>query len=654
MHTGLRSVGLRARILASLCVALASATALAGPLNPPDGPIESTGRPLDRIEPRVCINDLPGSPIATHVITAPGQYFFSADVQGEPGKHGILIESPGDVSIDLNGFALRGAPDSESGVRYGGGGGRVAIFANPPTRPPGSQAMITNFGGPGISCDGASSLTCADLHIRACGGDGVLCGTTEHFLCDNLDIDSCGGAALRSLHATKIVHRDIAARNCLLGGIHVGHGGGGAGGMIRVSMSACVVDSCGGNGAMIECPEDGFDVDVSSCSFGRCVGHGLCLNAAAAPASGLGAGKVSMNDISCVGNGGNGIDVGRGPGSPITCSCTHLICAGNAGDGMYYKVYQPGQPQYGNICFISSSDFSNNGGSGLRSENPIYVEKGTTGGNALYGVRVSGTDPLRLMGHMVGCVSTSNGAACMSCGPGRFAHVDCSISDGLGDGIELTDGCLLLTNTSVNRCAGNGVTVSGSLNVQGGAIRRNGGYGVLCYSGTCSVRDLVCELNGADAASGTAGGGALFVDCPSVGIERCEFSNNTGDGVKCSSTVGPIKWMAPECMARNNTGNGFDLSDCVGFEMVDCIATGNGGFGIMGRGTVATGRIERCSATGNGGGIALAGTGCLVVGNACSSGPLGAYNVGQGNVFGPVIDAAGVATSCNPRANVVY
>jgi hypothetical protein len=600
----------------------------------------------------VCINDLPGSPDASHLITSPGHYYLASSVKGQPGLNGIAVDAPGMVIIDLNGFALTGGPGTLDGIRIN----NATVVTKVIVRgwdPKEKHGIIQDWGGAAVSATGIEELTCSGFQIRACGS-GVVCGQTQHFLCSSLDIEGCPGSAIESTQCPRVVHRDISARNCLAGGIRVGHGGGGAGGMVRVSLSACVVDSCGGDGALIECPEDGFDVDVSGCSFGRCVGHGLSLNAAAAPASGLGAGKVSMSDLSCVGNGGNGIDVGRSPGSPIACSCTHLRCIGNAGDGMYYKVYQPGQPEYGNICFISSSDFSNNGGSGLRSENPIYVEKGTTGSNALYGVRVSGTDPLRLMGHMVGCVSTSNGAACMSCGPGRFAHVDCSISDGLGDGIELTDGCLLLTNTSINRCAGNGITVSGSLNVQGGAIRRSGGYGMLCYSGTCSVRDLMCELNGADAASGTPGGGALFVDCPSVGLERCEFSNNTGDGVKCSSTVGPIKWMAPECLARNNSGNGFDLSDCVGFEMVDCIATGNGGFGIIGRGTVATGRIERCSATGNGGGIALAGTGCLVVSNSCSSGPLGAYSVAQGNTMGPIIDSAGVAQSCNPRANVQY
>lgn len=658
MTFGMRIGGPMARCVASLLLAACASAALAGPLNPPAGPVAPTGRSLDRIEPRVCLNDLPGSPVATHVITAPGQYFLSADVQGEEGKHGILIESPGDVSIDLNGFALRGAPDSQSGVHYsgGGGGGRVAIFSNPPKRPPASQAMITNFGGPGISCDGASSLTCSGLHIRSCGGDGVYCGSTSHVVCEDLDIEACGAYAVRSLHATNIVHRDIAARICLQGGIHAGHGGGGGGGAVYVyvRLSSCAIASCGGNGATIECPEDGFDVDVSSSSFGGCSSHGLCINAAAAPGGGLGTGKVSMSDLSCVRNGGNGVDVGRSPGSPITCRCDHLICVGNSGDGMYFRMTQPGQPQYGNICFVANSDFSSNGGSGLRSENPLYAEKTTTGSNALYGVRVSGTDPLALMGHMVSCVSTANGAACMSCGPGRFANVDCTISDGLSDGIELTDGCLLLTNTTVNRCAGNGLTVSGSLNVQGGSLRRNGGYGVVCYNGTCSASELVCELNGADAASGTPGGGALFVDCPSIGLERCEFSNNNGDGVKCSSTVGPIKWMSPECMARNNTGSGFDLANCVGFELVGCVATGNGSFGITGRGTVATGRIERCSATGNGGGISLAGTGCLVVNNSASSGPLGAIVVGQGNVVGPIIDVAGVATSCNPRANVVY
>lgn len=198
---------------------------------------------------------------------------------------------------------------------------------------------------------------------------------------------------------------------------------------------------------------------------------------------------------------------------------------------------------------------------------------------------------------------------------------------------------------SVSR-GGNGLTVSGTPNISSSNFRRNGGTGVHCSDGTCVADNMVCEYNG-------GGGGALFVGCSTVTLSRCVFNDNTGDGVACSSGVGPVRWMAPECTSSRNTDDGFDLSDCSGAQLVECIASGNGVAGFGFRGTMSTGSIERCSATGDSCGFLVAGQGNLVVGNSASDGPLGALVIDPGNVAGPVIDAAGGATSCNPRANVL-
>lgn len=53
---------------AAALLALMSA-APAGDLDPPSGPIGSTIKPLDQVEPRLCINDLPGSQEAVHLMT---------------------------------------------------------------------------------------------------------------------------------------------------------------------------------------------------------------------------------------------------------------------------------------------------------------------------------------------------------------------------------------------------------------------------------------------------------------------------------------------------------------------------------------------------------------------------------------------------------
>ncbi len=79
-------------------VAALAHVAKAGPLNPPAGPISSSGKTLKEVEPRTALTPVPGQPID---IPGPGSYYLTADA-----NNGIRIFTS-DVSIDLNGFAVR-------------------------------------------------------------------------------------------------------------------------------------------------------------------------------------------------------------------------------------------------------------------------------------------------------------------------------------------------------------------------------------------------------------------------------------------------------------------------------------------------------------------------------------------------------------------
>ncbi len=60
-------------------------------------------------DPRTAIDSLP------YVINHPGSYVLTADLEGTAGSDGILVNSM-DVTIDLNGFTLRGVPGSLNGI----------------------------------------------------------------------------------------------------------------------------------------------------------------------------------------------------------------------------------------------------------------------------------------------------------------------------------------------------------------------------------------------------------------------------------------------------------------------------------------------------------------------------------------------------------
>lgn len=92
----------------------------AGPLSPPPGGISSTMKTLTEVEPRIAINtaNTPGDNDATpslYKITHPGSYYLTGDITGVPSWIGIEIVSAG-VTIDLNGFEVRGAPGSVDGI----------------------------------------------------------------------------------------------------------------------------------------------------------------------------------------------------------------------------------------------------------------------------------------------------------------------------------------------------------------------------------------------------------------------------------------------------------------------------------------------------------------------------------------------------------
>lgn len=111
-----RSVRLARAAFAVLGFAAAGA-ASAGPLNPPAGPVAPTHKTLSEVEPRTPITSAttPGDATATYRIVEPGSYYLTGNLQGEPGKHGIMILATG-VTLDLNGFTLAGQTGTLDGV----------------------------------------------------------------------------------------------------------------------------------------------------------------------------------------------------------------------------------------------------------------------------------------------------------------------------------------------------------------------------------------------------------------------------------------------------------------------------------------------------------------------------------------------------------
>lgn len=106
------STGLSLMILAAV-----STVAMAGPLNPPMGPITATMKTLAEVEPRTAINstNTPGDTTAMFIISQPGSYYLTGDVNAAASKSGIVVLAS-NVTIDLNGFTIKGVTGSLYGV----------------------------------------------------------------------------------------------------------------------------------------------------------------------------------------------------------------------------------------------------------------------------------------------------------------------------------------------------------------------------------------------------------------------------------------------------------------------------------------------------------------------------------------------------------
>jgi parallel beta-helix repeat protein len=130
-----------------------------GSLTPPGAPAP-TMKSLDQIEPRTPILSVP------YTISAPGAYYLLTNVVSSGGNSKGVIISSGNVTVDLNGFAMIGTASSGEAVYFTGG------FTNVTVR----NGIITGWGAGGVSANAGSprNVVLERLMISGNAGFGVL------------------------------------------------------------------------------------------------------------------------------------------------------------------------------------------------------------------------------------------------------------------------------------------------------------------------------------------------------------------------------------------------------------------------------------------------------------------------------------------------
>ncbi|MBS0657741.1 MAG: hypothetical protein JSR82_05770 [Verrucomicrobia bacterium] len=131
-------------------------------------------------EPRVAVSALncPGDAQHAFIVRRPGSYYLAENLTVQAGQHGILIAAD-DVSLDLNGFALRGA-------NVGGN----AIVSDTPRRGARVQrGSIVDWLGAAVLLNGKGTSV-AEIKVLDCRGGIVLdeFGSTRISRCEVRDL----------------------------------------------------------------------------------------------------------------------------------------------------------------------------------------------------------------------------------------------------------------------------------------------------------------------------------------------------------------------------------------------------------------------------------------------------------------------------------
>lgn len=178
------------------------------PAQPPAGPIA----PTDRIRLHKDTITLP------FVIDQPGSYVLTSDLMGVAGEDGIIIAAS-DVTIDLNGFTLRGVEGSRDGIRV------EPNFASPVFRIVVHNGAVSNWGGYGMYLFHARGASVENMETsRNSSGMGLAPESLVRFshakenanfgieLGDNSTIEDC--IATRNGQIGMVIGSRCVARRC--------------------------------------------------------------------------------------------------------------------------------------------------------------------------------------------------------------------------------------------------------------------------------------------------------------------------------------------------------------------------------------------------------------------------------------------------------
>lgn len=590
-----------------LALFVAAGTAVAGPIVPPSGPVGSTYKTLDAIEPRICVNDLPGAPDATHKITSPSNYYLTGNINAAPGTSAVIVDLAADptddpFTLDLNGYAIIAPPGSPSALSIESGterltvlqggtviGGNTSIYlqiagemhitnvsvqdsildgidvvGGPQSSIFIRECRVRNTGRIGIRSTGSSQKIMSRVDVSNTGSDGILIQDVAHFRLEDFTILNAGGAGLHVTDDQGAIDEVIASKGQIDGiaslDVYLEN-------IDRARLNGLSVTNCGGDGIQVS-------------SFGV-AGQSFVLDATHSSDN-----VIAIQNGIFTGNTGDGIRVSQ---TNSTSSCwigvSQTTASNNTGDGVDIDVSQMSGP----FKFtVRTGDLSGNGGHGINLATgtgavDVEIARSTVNRNILKGFFETGDIPTE----------------------GQFHNLIDSSFNGNGDvGVSVNGGwtpnsasvTVVARGCSFNGNTGDGFFSSGTVAHEMGHnfAADNGGGGFVVSAQNITISNCTSTGNGGDGAQ---------ISAATLTMRDCVFNGNTQSGVDVSpGPSNPVQWDQINCSASGNGAGGFVLAPAAGFtgcmRFSRCTATANVGDGFS-LGSGDCGVVEECTAQGN-------------------------------------------------------
>jgi hypothetical protein len=462
----------------------------AGPLSPPAGPVQSTMKTLEQIEPRVCINDLPGSATASHTISRAGNYYLRADVNGKVGLDGIEIDyasfppgSSAEVTIDLNGYSLIGVPGSGNGISAVGSAAtseslRVGNHPNVVT-------FIGRWSGSGIATTSVENVRISNVAPSENGVDGIHLEESQYTTLVGIDAIGNGDDGIESRSS------GLGPRYLICTSTHfIANGGGGGGGSGMELVLAAGTEHY---------------VKITDFGMSRNVGPGMTVNfqdSVVGPADN-GKTSLSMENGTVSDNGDDGVRIRVDRRHSVDMHASELVANGNTGDGISIE----GDRSLSMDASIDMDDMSagGNGGSGFSFKDIVArLVRCVTRRNTIDGGHSEFADV-----ELVECSSTDNGnngnwhfgGSLMISGSTFRANGQAGAG---GDGTFVDRCAPIIRESDFSSNDGDGLHVSGhggAIYLSGSTFDANGGHGMVsdapvAFSGRVSMRESRASFNG--------------------------------------------------------------------------------------------------------------------------------------------------------------